>query len=176
MDTQSLHFRPETEPLVRPQSDPRLESTCVPQPKPSSRRTKSQSPAQFHPKQTQTTPYSSYSNGPPLRSHPSASKSPYNRTKCVWMRRQRYKYCESVEALTHFVRAEASQQHRRRNYKRRNSIGADNISGFTQSTCAEHRRVVTKIRIPISRIGVREDRGRIRIDRLASINRTPQQI
>ena len=106
----------------------------------------------------------------------SAPKSPYNRTKCVWMRRQRYKYCESVDALTHFVRAEASQQHRRRNYTRRNSISADNISGFTQSTCAEHRRVVTKIRIPISLISVREDRGRIRIDRLASTNRTPQQI
>ena len=48
----------------------------------------------------------------------SAPKSPYNRTKCVWMRRQRYKYCESVDALTHFVRAEASQQHQRRQHKR----------------------------------------------------------
>lgn len=52
----------------------------------------------------------------PCNRCPSAPKSPYNRTKCVWMRRQRYKYCESVDALTHFVRDEASQQHRRRNY------------------------------------------------------------
>ena len=53
----------------------------------------------------------------PCNRCPSAPKSPYNRTKCVWMRRQRYKYCESVDALTHFVRGEASQQHRRWNYK-----------------------------------------------------------
>ena len=54
----------------------------------------------------------------PCNRCPSAPKSPYNRTKCVWMRRQRYKYCEPVEALTHFVRTEASQQHRRRQHKR----------------------------------------------------------
>lgn len=104
----------------------------------------------FIPNRPKPNPYTAATQmAHPCNRCPSAPKSPYNRTKCVWMRRQRYKYCESVDALTHFVRAEASQQ---------------------------HRRVVTKIRIPISRISVREDRGRIRIDPLASTNRTPQQI